>query len=578
MSYIQKKINTIILLSSLGLFFFLLSSEITYGLPFFLNGDENTFIKSTLYFYGFFTHVDQKLIDPITTPLLNFLLSGFIGVIYKIFFTDLLFSEYQNFIFLNPDKFVLFSRISSLLVSSGSVILSYLILKKLKIKSSIFFLFLLSISLSPIFIDVAIVGGKNAYLLFFYLIQIYFFLKYLNNPEKFTFKIYILFAVLGAIAWGINLWGSLPSVYSILFLHYQKYKFKEINKIIFFGILFCLIGVFPNYFLSSGHSPFQHLFDSSMIDNDHIMYPVKNRFYIFFHEIYQSIYLIFVTEKFTSLIIILLIIYLVKDKKNIKDFNYKIKIVLTFIFFIFEPAILFAIAEWSYPQFRYFGPSVIILNFLFIYLSYIFFSNLINYKYKIVFISFFMIIFFNSIYSKINIHYKFKESIDKKFIQYQTFDKYSDKKVIYSLSNLVMRENFETLNLYRNLLEQKILTPAIHADGKNSLEQIEKKISILQKSEERNILPSSKNLIFLGQEFDINKKKDLVNFLKKNFNTIVLEKDNNNLNKILTDEKFEKNVLKSMEIYTARTLLERILDNPKNDYIVGPEIYIYNLN
>ena len=70
----------------------------------------------------------------------------------------------------------------------------------------------------------------------------------------------------------------------------------------------------------------------------------------------------------------------------------------------------------------------------------------------------------------------------------------------------------------------------------------------------------------------------MVNFLKKNFNTIVLEKDNNNLNKILTDEKFEKNVLKSMEIYTARTLLERILDNPKNDYIVGPEIYIYNLN
>ena len=111
MSYIQKKINTIILLSSLGLFFFLLSSEITYGLPFFLNGDENTFIKSTLYFYGFFTHVDQKLIDPITTPLLNFLLSGFIGVIYKIFFTDLLLSEYQTFIFLNPDKFILFSRI-----------------------------------------------------------------------------------------------------------------------------------------------------------------------------------------------------------------------------------------------------------------------------------------------------------------------------------------------------------------------------------------------------------------------------------------------------------------------------------
>ena len=578
MSYIQKKINIIILLLSLGLFFFLLSSEITYGLPFFLNGDEGTFLKSTLYFYGFFTHANQKLIDPITTPLLNFLLSGFIGIFYKIFFTDLLLSEYQNFIFLNPDKFILFSRISSLLVSSGSVIFSYLILKKLKIKSSIFFLFILSISLSPIFIDVAIVGGKNAYLLFFYLVQIYFFLKYLSNPEKFTFKIYILFAILGSIAWGINFWASLPSIYSILFLHYQKYRFKEINKIIFFGFLFCLIGVFPISIISS-HSPFQHLFDSSLIENDHIMYPVKNRFYIFFQEIYHAIYLIIITEKFISIIIILLLVYLVKNKKNIENFNLKIKIVLTFIFFIFEPVLLFAIAEWIYPQFRYFGPSILILNFLFIYLSYIYFTNLKNNKYKIFFFSLFMIIFFSSLYTKINIHYKFKESIDKKFIQYQIFDKFSEKKVIYSLSNLMMRENSETLKLYKELLDQKIILPGIDGDGKNSPEQIEKKISMLQKNEKKNIKPNSKNLIFLGQEFDIIKKKDLINFLKKNFDIIIIEKDNVALNNILADEKFEKNIFsKSMNIYTGRSLLKRILNDSKDDYIVGPEIYIYNLN
>jgi len=579
MLYIQKKLNIIILLLSLGLFFFLLSSVITYGLPFFLNGDEATFIKSTLYFYGFFTHAHQNLIDPIITPLLNFLLSGFIGLIYKIFLTNFSLSEFQDFIFLNPDKFILFSRISSLLVSSGSVILSYLILKKLKIESSIFFLFVLSISLSPIFIDVAIVGGKNAYLLFFYLIQIYFFLKYFNNPEKFTFKVYILFAILGSIAWGINFWGSLPSIYSILFLHYQKYKFKEINRIIFFGLLFFLIGVFPNYILSAGHNPFQHLFDSSLIDNDNIMYPVKNRFYIFSQEIYQSIYFIFITEKFISIIIIFLMVYLVKEKKNIKDSDFKIKIVLTFIFFIFEPVLLFAIAEWSYPQFRYFGPSIFILNFLFIYLSHIYFTNLKNYKYKIFFVSFFMIIFFSSLYTKINIHYKFKETINKKFIQYQIFDKFSEKNVIYSLSHLMMRENSETLKLYRKLLEQKIILPGIAGDGRNSPEQIEKKISILQKYEKKNIRQNSKNLIFLGQEFDINKEKKLVNFLKNNFDAIILEKDNVILNNILTNENIERNILsESMKIYTARTLLIRILDNSKDDYIVGPEIYIYNFN
>ena len=578
MTYIQKKINIIILTLSVCLFFFILSSEITYGLPFFLNGDEGTFLKSTLYFFGFFTHANQKLIDPITTPLLNFLFSGFISVFYKIFFTDLSLSEYQNFIFLNPDKFILFSRISSLIVSSGSVLFSYFILKKLKIKSSIFFLFLFSISLSPIFIDVAIVGGKNAYLLFFYLVQIYFFLKYLSNPEKLTLKVYVLFAILGSVAWGINFWASLPSIYSILFLHYQKYRFKEIKKIVFFGSLFFLIGVLPISIISS-HSPFQHLFDSSLIDNDNIMYPVKNRFYIFFQEIYNAIYLIVVTEKFISIITILLLVYLIKEKKNIRDFNFKIKIVLTFIFFIFEPVLLFAIAEWIYPQFRYFGPSILILNFLFIYLTYIYFTNLKNYKYKILFVSLFMIIFFSSLYTKINIHYKFKESIDKKFIQYQIFDKFSEKKVIYSLSNLMMRENSETLELYKKLLVQKIILPGIDGDGKNSLKQIEKKISILQENEKKNIKPNSKSLVFLGQEFDIKKKEDLINFLKKNFDIVILEKDNSALNEILTDGKFEKNIfLKSMEIHTGRTLLNRILNNSKDDYIVGPEIYIYNLN
>ena len=155
---------------------------------------------------------------------------------------------------------------------------------------------------------------------------------------------------------------------------------------------------------------------------------------------------------------------------------------------------MFAIAEWIYPQFRYFGPSILILNFLFIYLTYIYFTNLKNYKYKILFMCLFMIIFFSSLYTKINIHYKFKESIDKKFIQYQIFDKFSEKKVIYSLSNLMMRENSETLELYKKLLDQKIILPGIDGDGKNSLEQIEQKISILRENEKKNIIPNSRIL------------------------------------------------------------------------------------
>ena len=39
----------------------------------------------------------------------------------------------------------------------------------------------------------------------------------------------------------------------------------------------------------------------------------------------------------------------------------------------------------------------------------------------------------------------------------------------------MMRENSETLELYKKLLVQKIILPGIDGDGKNSLEQIEKK-------------------------------------------------------------------------------------------------------
>ena len=58
----------------------------------------------------------------------------------------------------------------------------------------------------------------------------------------------------------------------------------------------------------------------------------------------------------------------------------------------------------------------------------------------------------------------------------------------------MMRENSETLELYKKLLDQKIILPGIDGDGKNSLEQIEKKISILRENEKKNIIPTQRIL------------------------------------------------------------------------------------
>ena len=93
-------LSLIIILFTIGLY-----SQINYGLPFFQNGDENAFLKSTLYFFGFFTHANQKLIEPISAPFLNFLISGFLSFLYNLTVTNLSFSDFQNYIYLNPDKF-----------------------------------------------------------------------------------------------------------------------------------------------------------------------------------------------------------------------------------------------------------------------------------------------------------------------------------------------------------------------------------------------------------------------------------------------------------------------------------------
>ena len=65
-------------------FAFTYLKQINYGLPFFYNNDEGSFLKSTLYFFNFLSGNNKYLSDPFFAPLLNFIIVSIISVVYGI--------------------------------------------------------------------------------------------------------------------------------------------------------------------------------------------------------------------------------------------------------------------------------------------------------------------------------------------------------------------------------------------------------------------------------------------------------------------------------------------------------------
>ena len=163
LKYIKDKLSLIIICF---LFFFYYLEVLDYGLPYFENFDETTHIKSINYFFGFFTYANQQIHEPIYAPFIHFILSGTFIFIKYIFFGNFNFSETVNLIYLNPNILFENVRLSSLLISTGSLVIFFSILKKLEINNLLITLSLISVSLSYLFMDISIVAGKNSVLLF----------------------------------------------------------------------------------------------------------------------------------------------------------------------------------------------------------------------------------------------------------------------------------------------------------------------------------------------------------------------------------------------------------------------------
>ena len=104
-----------------------------------------------------------------------------------------------------------------------------------------------------------------------------------------------------------------------------------------------------------------------------------------------------------------------------------------------------------------------------------------------------------SLINKIKINHNYLEVLGNKYVQYEALNDLSKKygKTLI-LIPAIYRENVQNLNLYKNLLNLKIISLNPNADGKNSLQQIEyKKNKILELKKEKNLIPNSKQYVFL---------------------------------------------------------------------------------
>lgn len=566
-----KLIITIIFIIIFAIYY---SKFLNYGLPYFSNADEIAHLKSVLYYFGFFSSANQNIVEPIFAPFLNFIISGTLIFINNLIFLKLPIPALEGFIFLNPDKLVFFLRMASLVTSCFSFFILFLIIKKLKINILFYVLMIVSIFFSPFIYDTSLVAGKNSSLTLFFLLQFYLFIKYYLKINNFNLKSYILFSILASLSWGINYWCATPSIYAIGLLHYNKFKFTKLKFLFLFLLIFFLGGILPNLLLIPDN-PLIHLFSDTII-KDNTYYNNSENLNIFFQDMKSAFFVFFNFEKFLVFAFIFaftLIKYLTKIEKGL---------VFSIFFLSIEPAILFAVADYSYPQLRYFGPSIVLMHFLvFLILDRTLKSG--EFKFNLLLPSLIIIIFLlmMTIYSKIQITDKYLNVINKNYNQYEALN-YLKKNDMENKTLIITpafyRESIKNLDFYEFLLSEKLVLLNPEADNKNSTEQINIKRDKIKKFSNIQIYPNSKEFVFFGGEYLIANDYIFINELSKKFEYILIHDGYVELVQILKKNHILHKSFESDGPEIARAYLANIHSTKyKGVKKIGPTLNIFEL-
>ena len=512
-----KNIQKILIIFLLIIFFVLNFNNINYGLPFFTNSDEIAFLISSLSYLTFITGIEFRIIDPIIAPFLNIFLISNLIFLNEVIINSFSFFEIKDKIYLNPELVIFYGRVSSLIVSTISLYIFYLIFKKLKINFYIYFPMFISLIFSLFLTDISIVNGKNSYYLLFFLIQLYFLIKFLRKIDKFNFKSYIIFSILASLSWGINYWSSIISIYGILVLHYQKYKFNNFKYLIIFLSIFLILGFFPNFFLSSefenSKGPFGFIYSS-----DSIQYNSAFEFInLFYKKLILSLKIITFTESIFIILLIFSFFYLYKNYYNKKNF-----VIIALLFL--EPIILFSISGEVIIQIRYFSGLICLVYLL---QAIILQDILIKHEAKKIIIFFIMLNILFS-YQKFNVRNGIwtLTANNHSFYEFFLTNKDINNSILHISDEFYFRKNLQNLLFYKTLHEKKLINT--NKFERDSYSSVQKKIKRIN-----NDLIDGKKLknnlnVFETSNFIITDLDDFFDLVKKKYNFVVInEKDKN---------------------------------------------------
>lgn len=503
-SYVEKIFLFILLI----FFFFLNLIRLDYGLPFFFNTDENSFSYSSLSYLKILTGY-YNMSYPIYAPLINLLIILKTIFIHDVILNSLSIKDIISKIYLNPELFIYYGRISSLIVTTISIFFLYLIFKKLRINFFIYSVLLINFSCSLIIYDIATVNGVHAYHLLILIIQLYTYLKYKYEIDSFDYKSYIIFGLLGSMAWGITYWSSVISIYSVILLHLKKFKFSKINYLLVFLFIFVSMGPILNLiFVTEAIS--ELIYPQERMKNFILNNYLKDTLI----QIMEGLKITVFLEKNFFLIILLLPIF-IKIKGSIS------KEILTLFFLIFTlPIILFAISEKGFPQLRYFSGNVIVI----IIILSIIVNTLKNKGYKSLYILFFII---NSYLVFVNLESNIKiNNIISKTHTFYLFNKniqYDKKKILY-LIDLSFQETVKQNNLYLDLYKYELIKKS--KDHKDKLKRIKDKIKKNEKINKKLFFKENlkKDITYYNYTFhEISNLKLFFDYIKKDFDYVLIE-------------------------------------------------------
>jgi len=555
-----KNFDKIFISFLLIIFFFYNLNRIDYGLPFFINLDENTFQYSSLAFLKFITGYSGFGYNPIYGPLLNLILILIFIFFNEVIINSLSFDLIQSKIYFNHELFIYYGRIASLTVSTLSIFILYKIFRYLKIKFLIYSTLLISLSTSLYILDISVINGKTSYFLLIFLIQLFFFIKYLFEIKKFKLKSYIIFGFLASLAWGVNYWAAFVSIYAIFFLHLKKYKFFKIRYIFIFLIIFFIFGPLINFLFTE--SPFYFLSPVQAGKEEFELSFFLNRA---LGDIRECFLIIFKSEKNIFLFLAFLPIFLLNKKIEIK------KEFLIIFFLIFEPIFLLSYSGEIFPQLRYFVGSFCII----LISTAIIFNELDKLKFK--YMSFIIIIFnFFIISNNIYLNKKINQLISKGHSFYQlnnTVIASKDRSKILYLVDLRFREslnqNLFYIKVYENDLIQKYkMQNDFYERSKNKVIKIRESDKILIDN-----YSLKKDIHYFNYTyFKIKDLKKFFDFIKNDYNYIIVEKSksfylSSNTERIRINDFVEKNFFLEKTLFEDKKIYLRTLRSSIHYYL-----------